>query len=147
MTLAMDLSDIFQFPMLYAVMYPKDIIANTILPWTSGLSYPKELKNKIIRIKDNKLQSTDEFYEWLRGFTDQEGYFGISHNSRKSLLKSGKIVKYENVVFSFVLHLSIRDKDVLYTIQKQLGGIGKILIPEKGSGAFLRVSARNEVDL
>ena len=147
MTLAMDLYDVFQFPMFYSVMYPNDIIANSILPGTSGLSYPKELKNKIIRIKDNKLQSTGEFYEWLRGFTDGEGYFAISHNSIKCLLKSGKIVKYESVIFSFVLHLSIRDKDVLYTIQKQLGGIGKIFIPEKGSHAFLRVSARNDVDL
>ena len=98
-------------------------------------------------MKYNKLKSTGEFYEWLRGFTYERGYFAISHNSRKSLLKSGKIVKYENVIFSYVLHLSIRDKDVLYTIQKQLGGIGKILIFEKGSVAFLRVSARNEVDL
>lgn len=28
-----------------------------------------------------------------------------------------------------------------------MGGIGKILIPEKGSDAFLRISARNDVDL
>ena len=146
MTLAIDFSYGFHITMFYPVEY-KDTIAYSILPGTNGLSYPLKLKNKIIHMKYNKLKSTGEFYEWLRGFTDGEGYFAISHNSRKSLLKSGKIVKYENVIFSYVLHLSIRDKDVLYTIQKQLGGIGKILIFEKGSVAFLRVSARNDVDL
>ena len=70
MTLAIDFFHDFHIPMFYTVEY-QDTIAYSILPGTNGLYYPLKLKNKIIHMKYNKLKSTGEFYEWLRGFTTQ----------------------------------------------------------------------------
>lgn len=105
-----------------------------------------ECKNKILSIKENKIKSADAFYEWLRGFTDGEGYFLIKKTSRKVLNKSGEIITYISITFSFVLHLSIKDVDVLYTIQKWLGGIGLVSIDEKGTTASLMVTGKEDTD-
>lgn len=44
---------------------------------------------------------------------------------------------YRHFVFSFEIHLAIKDKDVLETIRELLGGIGRVLVNEAdGSCTF-----------
>ena len=141
-TLAM--TDCLSISMFCPVEYPRDIIdyCNISSVAYNGLT----LKNKILSIKENKIKSADTFCEWLRGFTDGEGYFLIRKSSRKALNKSGEIITYVAITFSFVLHLSVKDVDVLYTIQKWLGGIGTVSINEKSKAAFFLVTTKEDTD-
>ncbi len=76
----------------------------------------------------------------MRGFADGEGYFSIKTSSRKEKKKSGRIVNYHSATFSFILHLHIKDNNVLYNIQKLLGGLGTVKNYDKE--AFLIISKR-----
>lgn len=103
------------------------------------------LKNKITKLSTNNgNENKDEFYEWLRGFTDAEGYFLISLNNKKNIIFDGKQVEYSTLSFSFVIHVSVKDVNVLYTIQKNLGGIGKVTI--NNDTATFRISSKNDLN-
>jgi|SRR6186713_553443 len=102
------------------------------------------LKNKIYSLKLNNFKSKDEFCEWLRGFADGEGYFSIKTSSRKIRKASGELIEYRSATFSFILHLAVKDTNVLYNIQNLLCGIGSVKIYEKD--AFLIISSREDTD-
>lgn len=130
--------------MFIPVEYPWDIIDYYYYS-ASGMFSVANLKNKIITLKPGNLKSKDKFCEWLRGFADGEGYFLISKNTRKIKQNStGKIIEYRNVTFSFILHLAAKDVNVLYNIQNQLGGIGKVRI--HGNAAVLEIASRGDTD-
>ena len=86
----------------------------------------------------------EEFAEWLRGFTDGEGYFSIVLMSRKKLNKFGQLVNYRSINFSFILHVAIKDLNVLYTIQKLTGGIG--VVKKYDSSAYFSITSREDTD-
>ncbi len=142
----------------FSIKYPnplavEDIVAASGLPLLTNLSNenkifvsPNILKNKILSLRDNNSKSLDEFLEWLRGFTDAEGYFFIQTNYQKYVNKFGEIITFRSLVFSFIIHLSLKDKDVLYTISLRLGGIGKIIVNEKYNDATLIIRKRQDVE-
>ncbi len=102
------------------------------------------LKDRILHLKEEKIKSDEEFAEWLRGFTDGEGYFSIVLMSRKKLNKFGELVNYRSINFSFILHVAIKDLNVLYTIQKLTGGIG--VVKKYDSSAYLSITSREDTD-
>ncbi len=104
------------------------------------------LKKKILTLKYKNININDEFCEWLRGFTDAEGYFLIQANSRKVVNSSDEIVTYYNFNFRYIIHLSIKDKDVLYIIQENLGGIGQVIVNEKNKDVSFIVSNKDDLE-
>ena len=136
--------------MFYSVEYALSTDINYIYKYSL-----LELKQKILDLKKKisngnlapaKLNNEDKnyFLEWLRGFTDGEGYFSIDISSRKNLNKNGEIIEYKTVKFLYVLHLAAKDINVLYTIQNYLGGIGEVKL-YKGD-AFFIVRKREDLD-
>ena len=85
-----------------------------------------------------------EFYEWLRGFVDAEGYFLIQSNSQKLINSQGNLVISRSLVFSFIIHLPLKELGVLEIIQKRLGGIGKI--NQNKEVVTLKVSTREDLE-
>lgn len=125
------------------VEYPWDIIDyNSEL--SAGLVSFATLKNKILSLKLTNYKSNIEFCEWLRGFVDGEGYFSIKTSVRKIKKTSGDIIEYRSVTFSFILHLAVKDTNVLYKIKNLLGGIGSVKTYD--NDAFLIISSREDVD-
>ena len=124
------------------IIYPHELSGITL---ALGGAAPI-LKNKIISFKLTNCKCTDEFGEWLRGFADAEGYFFIQTTSRKEKKLSGKIVNYRRAIFSFILHLHIKDNNVLYNIQKLLGDIGTVKSYDKHKAAFLIISKKEDTD-
>lgn len=105
------------------------------------------LKNIIKNMKYNKsvFKGQDkEFYEWLRGFVDAEGYFLIQSNSQKLINSQGNLVISRSLVFSFIIHLPLKELGVLEIIQKRLGGIGKI--NQNKEVVTLKVSTREDLE-
>lgn len=106
----------------------------------------KTLKDKILAMKtdNNNNKPMDQFLEWFRGFTDAEGYFSINLTSRKDMTASGEPVTYHSVNFSFIIHLALKDIDVLRSIQRLLGGIGNI--QTYGSSVRLNINKKEDLD-
>ena len=147
-TLAMK---VFQFfvSMFYPAEYPsvgilnKHVLSSSVIPSFSCTQLKdniKSLEDRVLHLKEDKVKSwasysggKANFSEWLRGFTDGEGYFLITLTSRKRLKKSGELIDYHRFNFSFILHVAIKDLNVLYNIQRFLGGIGVVNKNEKSS--------------
>uniref|UniRef100_UPI0020013961 hypothetical protein n=1 Tax=Exserohilum turcicum TaxID=93612 RepID=UPI0020013961 len=125
------------------VEYPWDII-NYCTELSAGMVSCSTLKKKIFSLKLNNFKSKDEFCEWFRGFTDGEGYFSIKTSSRKMKKASGELIEYRSATFSFILHLAVKDTNVLYNIQNLLGDIGSVKTYE--NDAFLVISSREDTD-
>jgi hypothetical protein len=77
--------------------------------------------------------SSNDFYEWLRGFTDAEGCFRIKDDSRRP--KSP-------FTFEFVIFLHKDDRKALEYI-KSILGMGNVT--ERGKFASLSITKRTEV--
>lgn len=82
----------------------------------------------------------EEFYEWLRGYTDAEGYFLIS----EKLAQSGVSKPHRSFSFSFIIHLSKKEKETLDRVHKLLGGIGTVKV--YGEACFFRVTSSKDID-
>jgi hypothetical protein len=83
----------------------------------------------------NREISSDDFYEWLAGFTDAEGSFRIKNDTRRPNTP---------FMFEFIINLHKDDRQVLEYI-KSILGIGNVT--ERGNVATLSVSRRIEVQI
>jgi len=61
--------------------------------------------------------------QWITGFTDGEGSFGVKISKAKGYKLGWKLQPF------FQIKLNVRDLDTLYRIQKYFGGIGTGLRP------------------
>lgn len=88
------------------------------------------LINKISVIKE---LSHEQFYQWLAGFTDAEGMFGVGYKGGNSF------------AFFYSIEMHIDEKPLLEYIQSKLGGIGTIYTNKNRNSCLLRIIAKNEI--
>lgn len=155
-TLAMDCLSMLKTSFveyLWNIVYIIDLNLNSIIKLLFFENKNKaisneDLKNIIKNMKYNKSVSfgqDKEFYEWLRGFVDAEGYFLIHPvRSQKLINSQGNLVISRSLVFSFIIHLPLKELGVLEIIRKRLGGIGKI--NQNKEVVTLKVSTREDLE-
>ena len=88
----------------------------------------RPLINKMSVVKE---LSNEQFYQWLAGFTDAEGMFGIGHKGGNSF------------AFFYSIEMHIDEKPLLEYIQFRLGGIGTLYT--NNNSCLLRMIAKNEI--
>lgn len=89
--------------------------------------------DKFLLANGTEMVLSKEFIEWFRGFTDAEGCFMLSRNSKSSFK------------FTFTIGLHKDDIAVLKFIQDTLGGIGKI--NEYSTKAFYIIAAKKDINV
>lgn len=149
-TLAMGLVYSISLISFVVYLFSNSSITNLSVNFTSFEALKEKLillTNKLLKNNLNPNQSENnnhEFLEWLRGFTDGEGYFLIKLTSRKVFNKDGIEVIHKRANFVYSLHLALKDIGVLYQIQKNLGGIG--VVKSYGDAAYFTITKREELD-
>jgi len=94
---------------------------------TSNLNFTDNTKDLSPRLKKIIPNASKDFINWLVGFTDAEGFFYISLDTRRTSL---------NIGFKFSIELHLDDIEVLHKIAQTLGVGGVKLVKNRNSAVF-----------